>query len=342
MGANRWLGTEDGSTGRLGLLCVAYYLSYVVTGLSLKYFQGAAEAGLPHVPPVAYLLYSSIGGTILCLGVAVGGGWHRFRGSWRLVLPILPSGVCTAIIVPATTVLFSLPISVMVAMVVMRGSVIVVSRIVDFVQIRQGLLHRQVGWEENVAVGFALSAVGVHVLWDPSGGFGGSVVGYAVLGVYIAAYAVRIYLMNWFKNRGLVVLDNRTWFAWEQIVASGLMALAVAFALLNGSTDSLSVGLREAVFAAHPSALPSMLSGLAYGSVAFFSVFIFLFKGRTATFAGLVNRLTSLLAGTTATVLFALVFGGSLPKLVDWLSLGLIFVAVAFLTRAERRSAKGR
>jgi hypothetical protein len=65
-----------------------------------------------------------------------------------------------------------------------------------------------------------------------------------------------------------------------------------------------------------------------------------MFKGRTATFAGLVNRLTSLVAGTTSTLAFAVAFGGRLPKTQDWVSLGLILVAVAFLTRAERRRAR--
>ena len=80
-----------------------------------------------------------------------------------------------------------------------------------------------------------------------------------------------------------------------------------------------------------------MLAGTAYGLVAFFSVFIFMYKGRTATFAGLVNRLTSLVAGTAATLIFAVVFGGKLPKPADLVSLGFILVAVAFLARAERR-----
>jgi hypothetical protein len=85
-----------------------------------------------------------------------------------------------------------------------------------------------------------------------------------------------------------------------------------------------------------------VLSGIPYGAVAFFSVFIFMFQGRTATFAGLVNRLTSLIAGTTATVLTALFLGGSLPSLHDWVGLAFIFVAVYFLTRAERlRVAEG-
>ena len=59
----------------------------------------------------------------------------------------------------------------------------------------------------------------------------------------------------------------------------------------------------------------------------------------TATFAGLVNRLTSLVAGTTSTLVVYVLFGGKLPKTQDWVSLGLILVAVAFLTRAERRRA---
>ena len=61
-------------------------------------------------------------------------------------------------------------------------------------------------------------------------------------------------------------------------------------------------------------------AGMAFGFVSFFSVFIFMYKGRTATFAGLVNRLTSLIAGTAATVIFWLLFGGMKPKIEDWSS----------------------
>jgi hypothetical protein len=64
-----------------------------------------------------------------------------------------------------------------------------------------------------------------------------------------------------------------------------------------------------------------------------------MFKGRTATFAGLVNRLTSLVAGTTATLVVWGFLGGAPPKIQDWLSLSLIFVAVYFLTRAEKKRA---
>jgi hypothetical protein len=81
----------------------------------------------------------------------------------------------------------------------------------------------------------------------------------------------------------------------------------------------------------------AVLSGTAFGVVAFFSVFLFMFKGRTATFAGLVNRLTSLTAGTVATLISALLLGGHYPKFQDWLSLLFILVAVGFLSVAEKK-----
>ena len=62
-----------------------------------------------------------------------------------------------------------------------------------------------------------------------------------------------------------------------------------------------------------------------------------MFKGRTATFANLANRLTSLIAGTLSTVIFAAVFGGKYPAVIDWVSLGFIFLAIYFMAKAEKR-----
>ncbi|HIA01301.1 MAG TPA: hypothetical protein EYN66_05240 [Myxococcales bacterium] len=98
-------------------------------------------------------------------------------------------------------------------------------------------------------------------------------------------------------------------------------------------------GFSAAVIAPHALWKHAALAGTAFGAAAFFSVFIFIYKGRTATFAGLVNRLTSLLAGTCATLIFWYCFGGKFPKSPDWLSLAFIMIAVGFLTRAESDTA---
>jgi hypothetical protein len=90
--------------------------------------------------------------------------------------------------------------------------------------------------------------------------------------------------------------------------------------------------------AAHPDA-SAIVSGVPYALVAFFSVFLFMFEGRSATFAGVVNRITSLLAGTVATLILALAFHLPPPRPADWVSLAFVLVAVALLARVERRRA---
>ena len=359
--------TRPGSTGRLLQLCGGYFLSYVVTGVLVKWFTGGLHE--PRMSDIAYLVNNTMGGNILCLIAMVALGWipwpGRHGGKWPAETPyILASGVCTAVIIPGTTLLYTLPISVMVAMVIMRGSIIVISRVIDAVQIRQGILKRRVYAEENWAVVFALAAVGANLLpvplapWfeqhtstahllgiDPArlrGGFDFVSDPFAmwVLGAYITSYAIRLYLMNYFKNTRTkpADVDNRGYFALEQLSASavifGGMGLLWWGARSWGWADPRVVLAHDAIQAPD---LAAIAWGAPYGLVAFFSVFLFMFKGRTATFAGLVNRITSLLAGTASTLLLMWFFHLKPPAITDWVSFAFIMVAVVFLGRAEQR-----
>jgi hypothetical protein len=343
--------TAAGSTGRLIQLCLGYFFFYVLTGVSVKFFLGRPELGFPGLSGIEYLVYSTGGSATVVLGVVVALRWWRLEslhpmrlGPVRFpgeLLYLVPSGVCTAVVIPTTTLMYTLPISVMVAMVIMRGSVIVISRVVDAIQIRQGLLDKTVYWEENVAVLFAIAAVGVHVLFAREGGFDflRSVPALSILGSYIVAYSIRIYIMNYYKNthgRG-GKQDNRPFFGIEQLAASATLTLASLLFFHTIGSGEVIEGYRDAIRIPHPLWKWALISGIPFGGAAFFSVFLFLFQGRTATFAGLVNRLTSLIAGTTATLVFYWGFGGRFPATRDWISLALILVAIAFLTLAERR-----
>lgn len=346
--------TTPGSSGRLVQLCAAYFFFYVLTGVTVKYYQGRPP--LPAMNGMQFLAYSTLGGTLLCLGVALSFGWWRLQSNQPvkflgLTVPgelkyIVPSGVCTAVVIPTTTLMYSLKgISVMVAMVIMRGSVIVISRSVDAIQIRQGILRKKVFVQEDIAVVFAIAAVAVVAFFAGETGkpsFVRSPVAMTILGAYVTAYFIRIYIMNFYKNTRApgVKQDNKGFFALEQIAASAtLAAVAVALLLAPSGTEQVEQ-FQGAVKDPAPLWLwATILAGGSFGAVAFFSVFIFMFQGRTATFAGLVNRLTSLLAGTTATLVSWFVFGDRAPKVEDWLSMGLILVAVSFLTIAERRRA---
>ncbi|MBI2933521.1 MAG: hypothetical protein HYY16_17910 [Planctomycetes bacterium] len=354
--------TAPGSTGRLLQLCFAYFFFYVVTGVTVPLFQFYKHG--PQHDGMAFLTYSTIGGTSICLAWVMMRGWYRLKSNrllslGRLSFPIeflyvIPSGICTAVIIPTTTLMYSFKaMSGMVAMVFMRGSVIVISRIVDAVQTRQGILRKKVYAEENWAVAFALLAVSTHLC---AGFFGngkgkgghfdflGSPAAMTILSSYVVAYAVRIYIMNYYKNTRPknVPYDNTGFFGVEQIAASVTLAVLglALFAAPAPIQDVEQIALfRGSLLDPKSDWGWAILAGMAFGMVAFFSVFIFMFKGRTATFAGLVNRLTSLVAGTTATLIYWLAFGGKFPAVQDWASLAFILIAVGFLSVAEKKRA---
>lgn len=351
--------TSEGSTGRLIQLCAGYFLFYVATGLIVKFFTGGVNGHPVKMNDIAFLAYNTFGANLTCLIPAVILGWWRLKsirpiqvGRWQIpseLLYIIPSGVCTAVVIPTTTLMYTLPISVMVAMVIMRASVIVIGRLVDEVQIRQGILDKRVYWEENAAVLFAILAASIELFFSNGGSFDfvQNRAAMVILTSYIAAYAIRIYIMNYYKNtrpKG-APLDNRAFFATEQIAASLTMALIAAFVFFSPRFFTSWGQARQVADFVASIQIPvpgwgwAALSGVAFGVVAFFSVFIFMFKGRTATFTGLVNRLTSLVAGTTATLLGWAFFGSKFPSLQNWISLGFVLVSVAFLTRAEKKRA---
>jgi hypothetical protein len=327
--------TEEGSTGRLLQYCAGYFATYVLFGVATKWFTDTAG-----MHDLEYLVYSTIGGASICLGVVFVRGWWRWAEAPKgAIAYIIPSGVCTAVIIPTTTLMYMLPISVMVAMVIMRASLIVIGRAVDEIQIRQGLLKKKVYQEENTAVLFALTAAGVQFMFVRPGDFDfvRNPAAMTILSTYLVAYATRIYIMNYYKNtrpKG-AELNNRWFFAIEQIAAStSLVVTTVAlFAWANPALDVF----RAAFTAPKPAWPGAIVAGAMFGLGAFFSVFLFMFKGRTATFANLVNRLTSLVAGTTATLCSAFLFGSRWPKTQDWVSLLYILIAVAYLSIAERK-----
>ena len=126
--------TVEGSTGRLIQLCLGYFFFYTFFGVASKYFPGSAEHGLPGMSQVAFLVYSTIGGTAVALFVVLAWRWYRLKTIrpvriGRLSFPsellyIIPSGIFTAVVIPTTTLMYLLVSSVMVAMVIMRGTVV--------------------------------------------------------------------------------------------------------------------------------------------------------------------------------------------------------------------------
>lgn len=351
--------SAEGSTRRLIELCAGYFIFYVITGVAVKFFMGKASLGFPGMSDMQYLVYSTAGGTSIALLVVIAMRWFNLQSNKLIKLGpftfpyeylyIIPSGICTAVVIPTTTLMYTLPISVMVAMIIMRASIIIISRLIDAVQIAQKILHKKVYWQEDVAVVFAMIAACINIFdATKDGGFNfiKNPVAVGILSSYLVAYAIRLYIMNFYKNTRApgVKQDNKGFFAVEQISAFFTM-LVVVMLVLNGTkwfgwTAPQILGFQDAVINPPNLWQWALLAGTAYGIVAFFSVFLFLFKGRTATFAGLVNRLTSLVAGTTATLVCWYYFHMKFPSNKEWISLVFILIAVVFLSSAEKKRVK--
>ena len=332
----------------LFVLCFGYFSGYVVFGVSLKWLLDTRE-GFPGMPGMEVLFNTTVGGVAVCLGVVLLFWWPgRIKSTQPRIfggrLPgeyawLIPSGICTGFVIPTTTLMYTFGYSVMVAMVLMRSALIIASRIVDAILIRQGHLDKKVYWQENMAVVAAITALSVVLFAAGKKDFQffQSPAAMITMALYIIPYSIRIYILSRFKTK----VDHKAIFGIEQIFASLTIFLVVAVviaAFKGGWKPQQVVDLAQGFF--DPSLL-AILIGAPYGFAAFFSVFLYLYKGGTATFNITLNRVTSLVAGTMATLIFWLGFGGKAVKTHQWAALLFVFVAIAFLTWAgKRRSAE--
>ncbi|MCG2725449.1 MAG: hypothetical protein L6420_04175 [Elusimicrobia bacterium] len=345
--------THEGTTERLLQLAAGYFGTYVITGSLVKFFMAAKEHGGMGMTGIEFLVYSTLISSLFCISLVIYWKWYKFKSNnyttfLGIYMPkeflyIIPSGVLTAIIIPTTTLLYTFKgVSVMVAMIIMRGSVIIVSRIIDSIQIKQGILHKKVYREENIGVIFAISAVALKLVFVEKGDFD-FIHNFAFMAIflsYIIAYAIRIYIMNFYKNTRPknAIYDYKGFFGIEQISASATIIISmIVILLVSANHGSVIDQFQQAVSQPHERWLSAVWAGIPYGIGAFFSVFLFMFQGRTATFAGLTNRLTSLIAGTVATLVVWQWIGNNPPKIVDWIGLFLIFIAIYFMGRGEKK-----
>src|SRR3989338_4788869 len=188
---------QEGSTKQLVQFCIGYFVTYVITGVTVKYFTKVVG-----MADFEFLVYGT--GTAICIPTLVAFlfKWYRFESSRHVrlfdvsvpfeYLYLIPSGICTAVVIPTTTLMYSLPISVMVAMIIMRASVIIISRLVDAIQIRQGFLKKKVYREEDWGVLFAMIAMCLNIFWIGGKEFDflKSVPAVVILSSYVVAYAI--------------------------------------------------------------------------------------------------------------------------------------------------------
>lgn len=240
----------------------------------------------------------------------------------------LVSGVMTALIIPTTTLAYTFEgVSVPLAMVWMRASVLAVAPLVDV------LTGHRIRPLSAVAVALSVLAAGASIVGLPLGS--GMPLGALVdLAVYVLAYVVRLTLMSRFAKRAGPE-GARQFFYEEQMVATPVLVLFVTLgALLPGATgEALRDGFRLAL---QPLALVLLVvTGVLSQGSGFFGGLV-LVDARESSFTVPINRAASLIAGAlSGTLLFALGLEPA-PRVGELVATLVLVGVVAMLGLGER------
>ncbi len=280
-------------------------------------------------------------------------GWWKYATQWKLKLGgkelslprprlwTLFSGICTGLVVVTTTLAYTIDgVSIVFAMLLMRGGMLIMSPIVD------AIFKKPVKWFSWAALGMSLLALIISNLWEPffSGKSIAEVTAFnAMLGLdllfYLASYFVRLSCMSKLaKSQNSD--DTKKFFVEEQMVGTpSIFIILIIAAIIGGVTgaapDTLLGGVHAGftTFWQHPANIIAIAMAIGFCSQfnGVFGGLILLYPSENS-FAVPVNRCSSVLAGIAATCALALCFESyKWPQTGEFVGAAFIVGAVLFL-----------
>ena len=259
------------------------------------------------------------------------------------------SGICTGLVVVTTTLAYTIDgVSIVFAMLLMRGGMLIMSPIVDTI------FRRHVRWFSWAALAMSLLALlisnfGPYAFGDAT--WGEKALMNTMLAidliVYLSAYFFRLSFMSKLAKSNNAD-DTKKFFVEEQMVGtpSILIILFIASLFAPGIVDNPS-GLDNMLNGIHAGfttfwSRPGIIIGLAVAAGIFsqfngvFGSLILLDPSENA-FAVAINRCSSILAGVIASLAVAIVFVNDLkdqplmPDVYTWVSAAFVVGALLFL-----------
>ncbi len=327
------------ATFGIAALCFGYFASYVPYSMMTKMvtkglFTGMDGVGYKgfQIQPLAVL--GSFVAMYLFITIK---GWWKYATQWKIGGISLPrprwftflSGLCTAGIIITTTLAYSFDgISIVFAMLLMRGGVLIMAPVVDLISRRK----RRIYWPSLIA---SLLSVGALIVAF-SGRAGTAMTTLAAIDIacYLGSYFLRLTIMS-NKAKSNDTAEKKRYFTEEQMVANPLLFFSLLILGLVGSgMDPSSVpGLIWSGFSKIPFEgfffTIFLLGVFSYGTGLFGSL-IFLDK-REHTFCAPANRCSSIFSGVIATYLLAIFYGQRFPSAHQIIAVSLIVGAIIFL-----------
>ncbi len=335
----------------IALLCFGYFASYVPFSMMTKMVTKGLFEGMPRrftgfeIQPM-----SIIAGLVAMYIFITVNGWWKHATHSRLFGISFPrprlitflSGLCTAGQIITTILAYTFDgISIVFAMLLMRGGVLAMAPIIDLLATRR---KRAIYWPSWIAAGLSLGAL--FVAFMGKAGTAMTLVAAVDIGIYLLGYFIKLFLMsNYAKSEDLS--ERVGYFAEEQIVAMPSLLLVLFIVGLFGSTmtaDTIPAQvwwgfteLPKTGFLWHV-----MIMGIFSTCTGLFGTMIYLDK-RENTFTVPANRSSSIIAGVIATTTLAVVYGQRFPSMHQMIGVALILGAIFFLSYrsiVEKRQKK--
>lgn len=338
-----FIDTAKAKLAALGIFifCFGYFASYVPYSMMTKmitsgFFEGQngqGFTGFQILPVVSLATFLSM---YLYLTLA---GWWKYTAHMQVGTFSIPrprwftfiSGLCTTGVIVTTTLAYTFEgISIVFAMLLMRGGTLIIAPIVDLIAVKR---KRKIFWPSWVAA--LLSLIALFITFSGKHGTALTVVAAINIACYIFSYFLRFFFMsNWAKSTDSA--EKRGFFTEEQMVANPAFLLGVFVTAWIGSTmDPASIPGQLWYGMTNPSLnglfLAAFLIGLFSYGTGLFGTLIFL-DPRENTFTVPASRISSVFSGIIATYLLAIFYGSKYPPKEELLGISLLIVAICFLS----------
>lgn len=259
-------------------------------------------------PTLGQLPYVVLGTILVACLVLTLLGWWKYARPFAGPAVVL-SGVGTAVIIACTTISYTFKgVSILLALLLMRGGVLIMAPLID------RTYGRKVRWFSWAALVLSFGAIAI-ALRDVQSYQMTLAVALNLAG-YLSGYCLRLPCMTHCAKTADTECTLR-WLVQELIVA--MIALA-----------TLPIGM--ALFGSTPSGIPAaLLIGVLYALLYFFGTLIYLDR-RENTFSVPLNRATSLLSGLVAAAAVTAIYGAPLPPASQFIAAMVILMALLLLS----------
>jgi len=324
----------------IAVFCFGYFASYVPYSMMTKMitrglFQGMDGVGFTgfEIQPMAMVMCF-----VAMLTFVTAMGWWKYATQWKLFGVSLPrprwftflSGLCTSGQIITTTLAYTFGgISIVFAMLLMRGGVLLMAPVLDMVVKKR---KRKIYWPSWVAAGLSFGAL--IAAFSGKAGTAMTTVCAIDIGIYLAGYFFRLFFMSSYAKSN-DTNEKLRFFAEEQVIAVPFLLLVLFVVGLFGMNDGRAtvpgqiwygfVGLPLTGYLLH-----TLLIGFFSQGTGIFGTLIYLDK-RENTFTVPANRSSSIVAGVIATYALAIFFGQKYPSTHQLIGVALILAAIVFL-----------